>query len=268
MNKQDHAQALLGSARDALPKIEDLYNGSLAEKELDSQLLIQIKNLLENLRSALDYVARDVFERFCTPPEGGKTIPVYFPILRRTATPQDFSNFANGRFPGLRENARTLYDCLESYQVYKSPENEWLVQFNELCQENKHEHLSPQTRREEKQTQFSDKSGGSVSWNEGVYFGPGGRIVFKPGGKLSFGRGGSVGFGKSGVRIMGRPVDPQAQAPVPDPESALRRVVWVDFRFDALGVSAFPFLRTCLAKVAGIMEAVRGAADEMKKEMG
>ena len=259
MKMQDHVQILLDSARYALDDIESGYRNSLAKKELDIQLFVQIKNLLENLRSALDYVAREVFNKFCTGLVREKPLQVYFPVLRRTATAQDFSAFMNGRFPGLQVNAHELYNCLEECQFYKSSANEWLVQFNDLCQSNKHEQLSPQTRSENKRTEFADISGGSVSWNDGVQFGPSG-ITFKPGGKLSFASGGTVRFGQSGMRIMGRQVDTRAQAPAPDDTSSLRHVVWVDFRFDALGVSALPFLRTCVNEVTALIDAVRTTA--------
>ena len=268
MTTRHHTRALLASARDALPEIEKLYKDCLAEKELNPQLLVQIKNLLENLRSALDYVARDVFDCFCAPPASGRPIPVYFPILRRTTTPADFATFVNGRFPGLRDNAPALYECFESYQRYRSPADEWLLQFNELCQENKHSQLSPQTRHEERCTRFSDKTGASVTWNKGVQFGPGGSLVFKPGGKLRLGPGSSVGFTGSGMRVLGRPVDPHAQAPAEDAESCLKRIVWVDFRFDSIGISVFPFLRDCVDKVSAIVDRVRKTVDTEQKTTG
>ena len=268
MTTRHHTRALLASARDALPNIEKLYKNSLAKKDLDLQLLVQIKNLLENLRSALDYLAQNVFDCFCTSPTSGKAISVYFPILRRGATPTDFANFANGRFPGLRDNAPAVYECFESYQFYKSPANEWLLQFNDLCQQNKHEQLSPQTRHEERGTRFSDKTGASVTWNEGVQFGPGGSLVFKPGGKLRLGPGGSVGFTGSGMRVLGRPVDPHAQAPAEDAESRLKRIAWVDFRFDSVGTSVFPFLRDCVDKVSDIVDRVRDTMGTEPKVTG
>ena len=231
------------AADTSLGEIEKVYNASLASKGLDPQLLIKIKNFLENLRSALDYLGREIFDRNCTVPQG-KHIPVYFPILRETATQADFDAYMKGRFPGLQAAAPHLYSALEGYQAFKSPAYCWLPQLSDLCNGNKHENLTPQTRTEQRETRLNTPSG-SLGWNEGIQFGPGGGITF--------GSGGSIGFGPQGISVNERPVDPRTQLPLTRPGDQLTRVTWVDFRFDAVNVSALPFMNQALAGVKAIM---------------
>src|SRR5574337_239643 len=224
MSRLDHSHALVKDSEATLTAIERLYKQSLSSKDIGTQLPIRIKNFLDNLRSSLDFVARDIFEKFCVNTPSGKSIQIYFPILRPSANQHDFDAFMNGRFPLLKDVSPFIYMKLESYQVFRSKDNEWLTQFNELCQENKHEQLSPQTRTEDKSVRLSDEKGRSVSWNEGVKFGPSGSITFGPGGKLTIGPGGSVEFGSSGPSILGRPVDPTSQNPHLRPGDKLENV--------------------------------------------
>lgn len=257
MDRLKHIQALVDTAQTSLGDVKALYEKSLSAQHLEPTLLIRIKNLLENLRSALDYLAREVFDLYCTQPSGKRRIDVYFPILKKSASITDFHAFMNGRFPGLQQAKPELYSKLEGYQYFASADNEWLLQFNELCQENKHEQLATQTRTEEKQTRFESNSGGVVGWNDGIQFGPGQGITFKPGGRLTFGPGGSIGFGRRGVSIGGRPVNPATQMPEAKPNDKIQRVVWVDFQFAAIGTSAFPFLKRCVNRVRDIVDDIK-----------
>lgn len=260
MERFNQIHALISNSRDALIEVKGLYGKSLSAKELDTHLLIDIKNVLENLRSALDFLAKEISDSFCTPPIGKKRRDVYFPILSKTSSATDFEARMNGCFPGLQKSCPSLYSKLESYQFYASKGNEWLVQFKDLCNENKHEQLSPQKRKEEHETRLTDSAGRTVGWNEKVQFGPAGQIGFKEGGRLTFGPGSSIGLGPSGVNILGRPVDPVTQNPNTLPGDKLEKVVWVDFVFSAIGCSALPFLKECVDRVSEII-------DEVKVEM-
>ncbi len=53
--RQDSVNALLSHAKANLAKIEEDYKASLQRKDIVPSLQIDIKNLMENLRSALDY---------------------------------------------------------------------------------------------------------------------------------------------------------------------------------------------------------------------
>ena len=50
----EDAKQLVQYAKDQFPQIEGAYNISLEDLEIKPKLLIEIKNLMENLRSALE----------------------------------------------------------------------------------------------------------------------------------------------------------------------------------------------------------------------
>lgn len=248
MGRLKDARALVDATDAALPKIEGLYQQSLTSRRVDQLLLVEIKNYLENLRSALDYLAKEVLDRFCNKNKGNLG---GFPVVRQQ---KDFAARINGMLPGLFASRPDIYQMIKACQPYTSPGNEWLGKFNALCQENKHEQFSPQSRLEQKGTRLTADQGGSFSWSEGVRYGTGGTVEFRPGGKIVFGQGSSLSFGPDGIRVLGRRVDPATQTPITASGDKLEHVVWVDFRFDAIGESALPFLRACAKNVRSIIE--------------
>jgi hypothetical protein len=62
-------------------EIQQLYDKSLLDKSLD--IRIKVKNLMENLRSLLDYTAYDTYESVCKPHRQKSSKPdprnIYFP---------------------------------------------------------------------------------------------------------------------------------------------------------------------------------------------
>lgn len=211
-------EALLTRAEDDLKKIEGEYAKALNEQTIPDGLRIDIKNLTGNLRSALDYLAKDVRETHC--PTANANAIFYFPILSSVA---DFTSKMTAWYPGLDTAEQTLWDYLESIQPYHQGMS-WLSQFNRLNNENKHNDLVAQTRTETKEVRV-DMPGGRVSWNPGA-----------------------VKFG-SGVSIGGVPVDPGTQMPIQHPSQKVTQITWVDFRFDGIDVSAIALLRASLAGV-------------------
>lgn len=125
---------------------------------------------------------------------------------------------------------------LEKWQPFKG--NDWLKWFNVLNNKNKHVTLVPQIRREFTQTSVS-APGGSISWGPGVTFG-------------------------SGVSVMGVPIDPRTQLPIPNNVVKTERITWVSFEFDRsvaptelpTGLSALPFLKDVITKVAAVVKEV------------
>ena len=63
---------------------------------------------------------------------------------------------------------------------------------------------------------------------------------------MSWGPG--VSFG-AGVSVMGAPIDPRTQLPVPNNQVKTEIITWVDFRFKDNGLSALPFIEQSLKKV-------------------
>lgn len=226
MARKDSIRALLTKAEDQLGQIEAEYKKSLHAKIVDPKLRVDIKNASENMRSALDYIARDVRERHC--PAAPSNVRFYFPILPDKKT---FNKKLDDWFPGLRQAAPNVAAALEAMQPFQ-PGQEWLGQFNHVNNENKHGDLVEQIRTERVETKVTGSGGVRVSWGPGVTFG-------------------------SGVSIMGVPVDPRTQLPVPDPSIKVERITWIDFQFAGTGTSALGLLKRTLTGVHEIESKIR-----------
>jgi hypothetical protein len=218
--------ALLTRANRDLMKVEAGYSASLNAHSIVADLKIDIKNLCENLRSVLDYLAQDIREKFCPPLRSSDRL--YFPVLPDRV---QFESQVERWYPGLRTAVSGLWGYLESVQPYH-PGREWLGLFNRLNNENKHGDLVHQTRTEAKQVRATSSGGAQVSWDPGsVKFGP-------------------------GVSIGGVPVDPLTQMPVPHPSLKVERITWVDFQFAGLNVSALWLLKTAVTGIGDIVAEV------------
>ncbi len=223
MKRSKSIEALLARAKQDLAELKKAYDASLHEKHVREDLKVSIKNIYENLRSCLDYIAHDTFEKFCAPSK--KPDRLYFPI-RQTAT--EFKSTVSKAFPALETAAPGLYACLEAVQPYESV---WLGKFNKLNNHNKHQDLVEQTRTEARQVTVS-RGGGSVSWGPGVTFG-------------------------SGVSVMGVPIDRRTQMPVPNAVAKTEVVTWVDFRFSEIDEPVLGFTESSIAAVEDLFGKVR-----------
>ena len=223
MKRKNNIIALLKRADSQLEQLKKDYNSSLEDKAVSGELKIDIKNLFENLRSCLDYLARDIYE-FIYP---GLTIPkhLYFPIRHTQA---ELIAALDRDFPCLRSDNQPLFQIIDKYRPYN---DSWLGHFNRLNNDNKHQDLVEQTRTESKRVTVSRPGGGSVSWGNGVRFGP-------------------------GVSVMGAPIDPRTQMPVPNQFTETNVTIWVDFKFRENGLHVIPFLSDSVEKVKSIFEDV------------
>ena len=226
----EHASGLVKDAKRRLGEVKNSYEKSLMEKEVSIDLRIAIKNVLDNLRSALDYAARELRERYS--PSSGSKGRVYFPIAAKGS---DFRSLVGKNIPGLLKKLPDLLPVLESFQQFFSPSNSWLPDLATLSNENKHERLTPQTRTESERV-VARSQAGTVIWNPSA-----------------------VRFG-SGVHIGGAPVDPKTQLPVPSPQQTISREIWVAFNFETITQPVLPFLNKCIAGVENILETLRSAA--------
>jgi hypothetical protein len=216
--------ALIQRAESQLTTVRSAYQKSLHEKHVEDSLKIDTKNLCENLRSALDYVAHDIREKHCSTATG----KFYFLILPNASA---YAGQMAQWYPGLQTTAPNLYALLESIQPYKSG-YAWLGLFNRLNNENKHGNLVEQTRTETHRITVTNKSGGgSVSWGPGVTFG-------------------------HGVSVMGVPIDPSTQLPIPHASQTVEKVIWVDFRFAGIDASALALLSDSISGVKAISSGV------------
>ena len=149
-------QAVMDKANNSLPNIERQYLDCLHKEEIPDSLLVDIKDYLANLRSALDYLWHKI-------PNAPNS---YFPVANSEA---DFIAKTKG-IDG--ERVASLKGC----QDYDP--NSWIRAFNLFRNKNAHFTLTPQTRRETKE--FSVKTPGSsdpIATFHGCTFGGNGNCI-------------------------------------------------------------------------------------------
>lgn len=136
-SKFDDINTVIKKANNLLKTIDVWYNDSLKKQKIESDLLVEIKDFLWNLRSWLDYLWNKIWLE-------------YFPMCK---SKNDLINKTNGL-------SQDILDKIESYQPYK---NNLIKNFNTLNNKNKHLTLTPQKRIETKQVSVS-RWWWSVSW--------------------------------------------------------------------------------------------------------
>jgi len=77
MSYFDDAKELVKHAENQFGRIKKLYEQSLHKRSIEPELLIEIKNLMENLRSALDFTAHGLFNKYGNSTKSG--LKIYFP---------------------------------------------------------------------------------------------------------------------------------------------------------------------------------------------
>lgn len=232
----DDANSLVQHAQDELRKIRQAYDESLAAKAIAPRLLVEIKNVCENLRSALDFAAHGVFERDFA--ATGKKPKSYFPYATAKQSRAEFER--SGRIetciPGLRAARPDISDLVLEMQHFGSKGYTWLPVFMDLTNENKHQRLVPQVRKEVKELRIS---------------GGGAAISLGPGASISVGSGASISVGGAVIR-GGQTFDvnnpPHVQG------GRVEVITWVSFHFETNGEPVLPFLEQALEGVAKIVE--------------
>lgn len=223
MQRAASIEALLKRASADATNLMSAYRASLDAKHISDDLRVQIKTIFENLRSCLDYMAHDIFESKCSGAK--KPGRLYFPIRQSAA---EFHHAVASDFPGLTTTAPSVLAAIEAAQPYKDP---WLGKFNKLNNHNKHQDLVEQTRTETREVTVS-RAGGSVSWGPGVTFG-------------------------SGVSVMGVPIDPRTQMPVPNNVAETNVITWVDFRFVEVDEPVLGFVEASVKNISNIFRVLR-----------
>ena len=223
MQRSKSIKALLSKADADFQSLRAEYDTSLHEKHVREELKVAIKNIFENLRSCLDYLAHDIFQSHCSGAKKPKRL--YFPIRQ---TEKEFNQAISSDYPGLASSSAVTMQILKDIQPFNDA---WLGQFNKLNNHNKHQDLVEQTRTEQRQVSVS-RGGGSVSWGPGVTFG-------------------------SGVSVMGVRIDPRTQMPVPNSVAKTEVVVWIDFRFAEINESVLPFVEKSIKSVRQVFEELK-----------
>jgi hypothetical protein len=116
----------------------DPYEEALVTGTVSAEMKIALKEILDHLRSALDYAAREIWERSSGLPVHAR---VYFPITARNFNKKDFGSLVGRQMPGVPQSRPDLLAVLESLQPFMSSKNGWLADLGTLANKTKHEQL-------------------------------------------------------------------------------------------------------------------------------
>lgn len=179
MNYFKDAEDLLIHAKDKLDQIKTVYSQSINEQAIKKTLLIDVKNIMENLRSALDFCAHGLFEKYGFTKKNRPQI--YFPYAALKTSKVEFQRkkIIESKIPGI-ENRPDIVKLLEKFQHFESENNKWLPVFMDLNNENKHLKLTPQIKKNHKQLIIA-------SGNKGLPLGIGSQITIAEGASFQFG---------------------------------------------------------------------------------
>ncbi len=222
MSRKDDVNTIIAAAKAQYESIRKDYDRALREQSLD--LRIPVKNLMENLRSSLDYMAHDIYEACCQARRAaaGKPDPrnIYFPYGR---TESDFKSGVGSSLPDLAINDPDIYDLIASIQPFRCNDT-WLYDFCSILNEKKHDKLKAQVRSET-ETHTVESEHGSV-----------GITVNNPNIKISSMPG--------AVKIFGVPAEFRSDGIITAPSDGLthKRIKWVAFTFEGSDVNVIGML--------------------------
>lgn len=233
--RKEQVDALLEHGKNDLDKIEEQYNKALDATTISSNLQIDIKNYMENLRSVLDYIAHDIYERQIAPSRAstGKSeiSKIYFPYGK---TENDFKSGVGSSLPDLKNVSPNLYNTLEEIQPYKVGDN-WLFDFCSILNEKKHNKLTPQKKEE--------KRGLNIDFG-------GAKIQMGPGSSIS--GTGFIGTSTRGIRLQNDKISGDSPAQNISGKVNQTIVRWISFKFADTGVEVLPLLKKALARIKGL----------------
>lgn len=236
MERRDDIKTLLSISQDHYKDILSKYERSLQDQSLD--LRVPVKNLMENLRSILDYMAHDIYETYCQPnlKVSGKSSPrnIYFPY---GLTENDFRSMVGNSFPDLQTLAPKVYNLIVSIQPFKSGNN-WLYHLCLITNEKKHNRLTPQIRMETETYGVKSQYGSvTIPVNN-----PNVKIISAPG----------------AVKIFGVPAQFTSDGILTAPSDKLKhdRKKWVSFTFEGTNVNVIGLLDSAISNIIKLSKEV------------
>ncbi|HQH17986.1 MAG TPA: hypothetical protein PKZ43_00410 [Bacteroidales bacterium] len=224
MRKND-VNALIEHAKNDFENIKNQYSKALDETSISSTLQINIKNFMENLRSALDYLAHDIYEKHIAPyrKTNGKPeiIKIFFPYGK---TENDFKSGVGSSLPDLKIVSIKLYEIIEAIQPYKIGDN-WLYDFCKILNDKKHNTLTPQTKtKKQTMTALSGSSSITIPINN-------------PNISIQQGKNANITFNGVPIQLSNQGIEPLAPG--------LERTIttWIYFKFSDTNIEVLPLLK-------------------------
>lgn len=203
-------QSQLERAKELLQELEKACNSDLQAKNVSGKTKNLSQEVLLKVRHLLDQVVYKFYEKHYLPnltDSDKKSARVYFPIVSKNDDLK--SVFGRAKMNDIETSHQDFYKFIDSVQPYHQ-DYLWLQYLAHYASE-KHVRLTPQTKTETKRVTVS-RGGGSVSWGSGVTFG-------------------------GGVSVMGVPIDPATQMPVPNNIAETKVENWISFLFEGSNVN-------------------------------
>jgi hypothetical protein len=244
----EDAEAQVQNAEKRLVELRQAYKKCLHEQTISRDLKVGVTEVVNSLRSALDYCAKEVSQK-C----GVTGQEVYFPVACKGFNPTAFQGLLCLKIPGVKGRP-DLEPVFASFQEFADPAYSWLPDFATLSNDNKHDHLTPQKREEterivaEWNSQMAAKvlqgdlsAGGEATSDTEL------RCLFPP----------LVAHVERGGRVIVGGVEVEPGKPHPALQMRVTGEVWVDFKFDGIDQPVLPFLRCCVDGVRKIVTTLK-----------
>ena len=203
-------QLQLERAKELLRGLEETCNNDLQARDVSGKTRNLSQEVLLKVKHLLDQVFYRFFEKHYLPnlsDSDRKAARVYFPTVSKK---EDLKSvLGRAKMGDLEIRHPNFYTFIDSIQPYNQ-DYLWLGYLARYSSE-KHMRLTPQTKMEIKKVTVS-RGGGSVSWGPGVTFG-------------------------RGVSVMGVPIDPKTQMPIPNNVVETKVEKWVAFLFEGSDVN-------------------------------
>lgn len=232
MSRKDDVTIILEEAKRQYQNIRKNYDRALKEKSMD--LRVPVKNLMENLRSSLDYMAHDIYESCCQSARlaSGNPDPrnIYFPY---GLTEQNFRSGVGSSLPNLLTENADVYNLIESIQPFKCNDN-WLYDLCSVLNEKKHDKLKAQIRTETERHHVESEHGSvSIIVND-----PNVKITSQPG----------------AVKIFGVPAEFSSEGIRTAPSDKLKhsRITWVSFTFEDTEIDVIGMLEKSMVGITAL----------------
>lgn len=203
-------QSQLDRAKELLQELENACNDDLKSKDVSGKTKNLSQEVLLKVKHLLDQAIYKFFEKHYFHNLSGaeqKSAKVYFPAVSKKDDLK--SVFGRAKMGSLETTHQDFYKFIDSVQPYNQ-DYLWLKNLANYASE-KHIRLTPQIKTETRRVTVS-RGGGSVSWGQGVTFG-------------------------GGVSVMGVPIDPATQMPVPNNVAETKVENWVSFLFEGSDVN-------------------------------
>ncbi len=194
----------LDRAKELLQELERACNNELQTKNVSGKTKNLSQEVLLKIRHLLDQAIYKFFKKHYLnnlSDSDKKSARVYFPIVSKR---EDLKSvLGRAKMSNIETKYRNFYQFLDSIQPYNK-NYLWLKYLAKYSSE-KHIRLTPQTKTETKRVTVSCGNS-SISWGPGVTFG-------------------------KGVSVMGVPIDPTTQMPIPNNVAETKVENWVSFLF-------------------------------------